>query len=145
MTTAGLTNDNRARCLARAGRTNPVYGERVLKMMAGFTIWVISLATGLGQADALDRWTTNLYNAWDRPVVSDVAYGNGLYVAVGGMGREYSSVGYVLTSDDGQDWTIRASDKSYAMMHGLHSVIFANGIFVAVGDHACIYLSLIHI
>jgi hypothetical protein len=50
-----------------------------------------------------------------------VAYGNGLFVAVGDRGT-------ILTSPDGVNWTERTSGTNW-----LFGVTYGNGTFVAVG------------
>ena len=57
-------------------------------------------------------------NAWE-----SVAYGNGIFVAVGATNG-------VMTSPDGITWTSRVAAVASAVWEG---VTFANGIFVAVG------------
>jgi hypothetical protein len=54
-----------------------------------------------------------------------VAYGNGLFVAVGMSGT-------ILTSPDGVNWTARTSGTS----NSLRGVTYGNGLFVAVGGTA---------
>jgi hypothetical protein len=60
-------------------------------------------------------------NAWQ-----SVAYGNGMYVAVGSGGTDR-----VMTSQDGIIWTSRSVPSSTWL-----GVTYGNGIFVAVGDSA---------
>ncbi len=55
-----------------------------------------------------------------------VAYGNGQFVAVG----QDHGIYVILTSPDGIDWTQRALGYP-----ALNRVIYANGLFVAVGDY----------
>jgi photosystem II stability/assembly factor-like uncharacterized protein len=59
-----------------------------------------------------------------------VAYGNGLFVAVGYGGT-------ILTSPDGAGWTKRTSGTS----NGLVGVAYGNNRFVAVGDRGIIFTS----
>jgi hypothetical protein len=54
--------------------------------------------------------------------LNGVAYGNGLFVAVGDGGT-------ILTSPDGVSWTQRTSGTS----NQLNGVAYGNGLFVAVG------------
>jgi hypothetical protein len=56
-----------------------------------------------------------------------VAYGNGLFVAVGKWGA-------ILTSPDGETWTEQASPTG----NPLFGVTYGNGTFVAVGDFGII-------
>ena len=53
---------------------------------------------------------------------NDVAYANGLYVAVG-------SGGTIATSSDGSTWSLQTSGTGFV----LHGVAFGGGVFVAVG------------
>jgi hypothetical protein len=59
-----------------------------------------------------------------------VAYGNGLFVAVGYGGT-------ILTSPDGAGWTARTSGTSNALL----GVAYGNGKFVAVGQYGIILTS----
>jgi hypothetical protein len=59
-----------------------------------------------------------------------VAYGNGLFVAVGPYGT-------ILTSPDGVSWTRRTSGTS----SWLSGVTYGNGLFVAVGMSGTILTS----
>jgi hypothetical protein len=76
----------------------------------------------------LNHWTVfhsgtmeNLYN---------VAYANGLWVAVGANGT-------ILTSTNGTSWTSRTSGTT----NGLWGVAYANGLWVAVGNSGTILTS----
>jgi len=62
------------------------------------------------------------------PQLQDVAYGNGLWVAVGGW-LGLRPAGAVLTSTDGATWT-----SSTVAMVIAYGVAYANGQFVAVGE-----------
>ena len=74
------------------------------------------------------------WTRWDMPPptnspfysssIKGVAYGNGIYVAVGSIGAR----GY---STDGVNWT----DNSSSERNTLRSVAYGNGKFVAVGQH----------
>jgi hypothetical protein len=59
-----------------------------------------------------------------------VAYGNGLFVAVGSRGA-------ILTSPDGVNWTAQTSPTS----DDLSAVTYGNGTFVAVGYSGTIVTS----
>jgi hypothetical protein len=71
---------------------------------------------------------------WTLPNLGDslegVAYGNGLFVAVGDGGT-------ILTSRDGVSWTRRTSGTS----NQLEGVAYGNGTFVAVGWYGTILTS----
>jgi len=74
-----------------------------------------------GTPTALDNWH------WRNPLpqgnaLSDVTYGNGIFVAVG-------SSGIIFTSPDGRTWTAQSSGTT----HDLYGVTYGNGIFVAAG------------
>ena len=56
-------------------------------------------------------------------ILSGVAYGDGLFVAVG-------DVGTIITSADGTNWVLRQSGTT----DGLSDVAYGNGEFVAVGS-----------
>ncbi|MGY2954787.1 hypothetical protein ACVWZQ_002946, partial [Thermostichus sp. MS-CIW-29] len=62
--------------------------------------------------------------------LNGVAYGNGLFVAVGWDGT-------ILTSPDGVSWTQRTSGTS----NWLNGVAYGNGLFVAVGWNSTILTS----
>ncbi|MCB1305012.1 MAG: hypothetical protein KDK37_12070 [Leptospiraceae bacterium] len=59
--------------------------------------------------------------------LTDVTYGNGLYVAVGGVPAVSATI---LSSTDGIVWT----DRSIPLSRQLTKVLFANNQFYAVGD-----------
>lgn len=61
--------------------------------------------------------------------LKDVAYGNGLFVAVG-------SYGIILTSTDGTYWT-----KQATLGRGLKAVVYGGGVYVAAGRDEKIYSS----
>jgi len=74
-------------------------------------------------ADPLDSWT------WRNPLPTannlyGIAYGNGLFVAVGASGT-------IITSNDGLNWTLRHLGPSPVSLSG---VAYGNGQFVAVGN-----------
>ena len=66
-----------------------------------------------------------------------VAYGNGLWVAVGDVVGGTDP--YILTSPDGANWTSRISGATY----GLDGVAWSDtlSLFVAVGDNGTILTS----
>ncbi len=61
----------------------------------------------------------------------DVAYGNGRWVAVGGVGTVISS------DDDGQTWV----DHEERLPSAGRNIEYADGVFVAVGDNGMIAVS----
>ncbi len=75
--------------------------------------------------------------------LSDVAYGDGLFVAVGGsrwVGNGYRPT--MVVSRDTQNWTpITALPVSFPFAPGLNRVTFGAGLFVAVGDSGMILTS----
>ena len=90
--------------------------------------WLISIVAGWlalsAQAMPLDKW--HLRNPRFTPDnLSAVAYGNGLYVAVGWTGN-------LLTSPDGVEWT----KKELGTTNNLLGVNYLNGIFVVTGGTA---------
>jgi hypothetical protein len=79
---------------------------------------------GGGGGGAGTTWTLrNLGNP-----LGGVAYGNGLFVAVGG----FLDSSAILTSPDGVSWTARASGTGNQLL----GVTYGNGTFVAVGKAA---------
>ena len=59
-----------------------------------------------------------------------MAYGDGLFVAVGERG-------IILASPDGVSWTLRNSGTS----RDIYGVVYAKGLFVAVGERGTILTS----
>ena len=89
----------------------------------------LSLLSQISNADPLDHWhlrnplpTSNL--------LYGVTYGNGIFVAVG-------DIGTIITSPEGEIWTIRNSGTS----DHLRGIGFGNNIFVAVGFNGTILTS----
>jgi hypothetical protein len=89
----------------------------------------LSLIPKFSDADPLDHWhlrnplpTSNL--------LYGVTYGNGIFVAVG-------DIGTIITSPEGEIWTIRNSGTS----DHLRGIGFGNNIFVAVGFNGTILTS----
>jgi hypothetical protein len=80
-------------------------------------------------ADTLDHWQ------WRNPLpqgntLNAVAYGNNLFVAVGGNGT-------IITSPDGFAWTIRSSGT----INDLYAITYNNNTFVAVGQAGAVVTS----
>jgi len=79
--------------------------------------------------DLLDNWQ------WRNPLpqgnlLNGVTYGDGTFVAVGDCST-------ILTSPDGEEWTIKNSGTTY----DLQRVTYGNGTFVAVGYNGAILTS----
>ena len=79
----------------------------------------------------LNQWTQTYYQ--ESGPVNAVAYGNGIFVAVGGI---VDTSGYtslppmIVTSPDGSTWTQRPVPIPTGELNG---VTYGNGMFVAVG------------
>src|SRR5882724_6192850 len=82
------------------------------------------------RADALDNWTINQVST-NFFGLRCATYGSGRYVAAGG----YSDYGVLLSSDDGQNWSLRSNGGglSGSGLSFVESLIYAGGRFVAVG------------
>ncbi len=59
--------------------------------------------------------------------IVDIAFGNGLFVAVGSMPGKTHTSGVVLTSGDGVHWTQNSFDIEF------NSIVYGNGTFVLIG------------
>jgi hypothetical protein len=93
-----------------------------LTKTANLSLTVSASGGGGGGSGAGTTWTLRI----GLNHLSSVAYGNGLFVAVG---RSDAGRGTILTSPDGVTWTVRASPTS----NQLNGVTYGNGLFVAVG------------
>ena len=82
--------------------------------------------SGSGAGTTWTRRTRTSQGNW----LFGVAYGDGLFVAVGDRG-------IILTSPDGVDWTAQTSGTD----HDLNGVTYGDGLFVAVGDRSIILTS----
>lgn len=80
--------------------------------------------------DGGGSWTVG---SGDTSSLSEVVYGNGIFVAVGAVGV----VGKVLTSTDGSVWT----SQLLPPISGLYSVTYGNNYFAAVGANGTIITS----
>ncbi|MHB8883287.1 MAG: WD40/YVTN/BNR-like repeat-containing protein [Thermodesulfovibrionales bacterium] len=80
--------------------------------------------TRLSSADPLDNWHVRAPSLTNNDLLS-VAYGNGLFVAVGYGGT-------ILTSPDGINWTNRTL-PSHTETPNLYGITYGDGMFVAVG------------
>ena len=97
------------------------------------------VAAGNGQIVALggneELLTATNSGNWDRGIlpaayfVSDAVYGNGRFLAIGGVGGPTNQVGLAMTSTNGFDWTTNVTGPSW-----LAGCAFGNGMFVAVGN-----------
>jgi len=94
----------------------------------GVTVAVGRNGTAITSTDGI-KWRTSHTGA--EYLLTDVVWGNGLFVAVGGeVGFEFSpGLGVVLTSDDGFNW-IECHREDYL---ALEAVVWAGSRFVAVG------------
>lgn len=86
-----------------------------------------------GNTDPLATWTARTFAMH----ISDVSFGNNVYVAVGSDKRD-TNAGAMLVSNDtaGSEWTQVTTD-----VPPLNAVTFGNGLFVAVGENGAIYHS----
>lgn len=87
-----------------------------------FFISVLGLSSGVSQADPLDNWH------WRNPLpqgnhLNGVAFGNGIFVAVGDEGT-------ILTSSDGATWNKMTSGGTEPLL----GISYGSGTFIAVGD-----------
>jgi hypothetical protein len=82
--------------------------------------------SGSGVGTTWTRRTRTSQGNW----LFGVAYGDGLFVAVG-------EDGIILTSPDGVDWTAQTSGTG----NDLNGVAYGDGLFVVVGDRSIILTS----
>jgi hypothetical protein len=74
--------------------------------------------------------------------LTDVAFGNGLFVGIGNGnlvspgGWANVSPGVILTSSDGENWTLQETPFGPAAGTGLNSIAYGGGWFVIIGDEA---------
>ena len=103
---------------------------RCLAAACVFICWLLAAPPAQAQQDCPDSLTSR--NSGTTNSLSDITYGNGLFVAVGGEfdPDTAETLGMILTSDDGVSWTIRSSSGTASHLQG---VTYGNGIFVAVG------------
>lgn len=91
--------------------------------------------SGNNVASAATTWTTVTSNT-TQPIYK-VAYGNGMWVAVGLDGSDTNNIkGLVLTSTDGATWT-----KSNLGTQSLNNVIYAGDKWVIIGDNRSTFTS----
>jgi hypothetical protein len=93
----------------------------------GSTIWVAAGDTGYltSSTDSGATWTART-SGFGANKIKSVAFGNGIFVAVGDNGT-------ITSSTDGITWTARTSGVS---TNSLYHVSYLNGNFVAVGGGA---------
>ncbi len=63
----------------------------------------------------------------DNVAITDIAFGNGMFVAVGRMAGKLHTSGAVLTSSDGEHWTQNNFDVEFT------SIVYGDGTFVLLG------------
>jgi hypothetical protein len=85
------------------------------------TLFAVFVLAQTGWADPLDTWT------WRNPLptgdaLNSVAYGSGLFVAVGDAAT-------IVTSAEGVNWTLRREGGDNV----LSGIAYGNGQFVAAG------------
>jgi hypothetical protein len=66
------------------------------------------------------NWTSRR-SSTDLPVLTGIAFGDGLFAAVGGNGS-------IITSPEGANWTLRTSGTQMAML----TITYGNGLFLAL-------------
>ncbi len=89
----------------------------------GFTALVLAACGEVSQIPGTSPWREVSSGTSDS--LTGVAYGNGVFVAVGGA----SGKSTILVSRDGQSWT----RVSYDAQSFLNGIAYDNGLFVAVG------------
>ena len=95
----------------------------------GVTVAVGRNGTVITSTDGIEWWTRQTGTEYG---LRDVAWANGLFVAVGGeSGEEFSpGLGVILTSDDGISWIERYRENSLT----LNAVVWTGTRFIAVGN-----------
>jgi hypothetical protein len=93
----------------------------------GTTIYVAAGSNGIlySSTNSGVTWTSRT-SQFGTSQITNVAYGNGVFVAVGSAGK-------ISTSTDGITWTARTANMA---TNEIAAVAYANGLFVAVGDGA---------
>ena len=99
--------------------------------------WVVggAMAKIMTASDPTGIWTLRSNPFVSPNAVDDVAYGLGLFVAVGG---NYGVIGRIATSPDGITWTARTSSFGSTT---ILAITFGNGLFVAGGENGKIATS----
>lgn len=89
----------------------------------GHGLWVAAGGNGWwGHSKDLVHWVENPQHPTNNSAYRDLAFGNGIFIAVGGGNR--------MVSRDGLTWSQRTAGSSQAIEHG-------DGVFVAVGSNGC--------
>ena len=119
--------------------TKPIYFNRYKRFFCMMLALILVLTStgwsGNNVASAATTWTTVTSNT-NQPIYK-VAYGNGMWVAVGVDGSDTNNIkGLVLTSTDGATWA-----KSNLGAHSLNNVIYAGGQWVVIGDNFSAFTS----
>ena len=137
--------------LTRKTESNPMILDLTISVDSGvapgtYNIQIKATGEGITRTAALSltvtapragtTWTSR--TSQGNPL-NGVAYGNGLFVAVGGYSGSWfnPSTSIILTSPDGAAWTQRTSPTS----NPLRGVAYGNGLFVAVGAGGTILTS----
>ena len=74
------------------------------------------------------NWTAVTNSTFDPSAISDIAYGNNRFVAVGGWGK-------MAYSADGVTWTAVTGTDSTFGTSGINAIAYGNNRFVAVGNN----------
>ncbi len=107
------------------------YGNGVYVLAVSNATSNASGAYGYKLLTSKDGATWTVRPSVDKPIeIYDIAYGNGVFVAVGRMSRKSASnVGAVLASSDGAHWSVNNFDITF------YKVAYGAGKFVLLGDH----------
>jgi hypothetical protein len=100
------------------------YSIRIIFVLLLGMIFILGSCGGGGGGskqppNPLDTW--HFRASWDS--IFDIAYGNGIFVAIAGSN--------FLTSFDGVSWTIRNSDTSTSILSA--DITYGDGVFVTMG------------
>ena len=116
----------------------PVYTREVsssVRYINGKT-WIFTTGQGVATSDNGIDWTTvwptSELNLTGEISLNDMAFGNGLYVIVGGIAPVTTGTSLILTSPDGVNWTRRTTSNTA----GLSSIDYSPtlGLFLAAGQ-----------
>lgn len=105
-----------------SGMKTPVYSR-----FAPFLFTLMLIAS----ASAEDVWTDTSLSTGSQNPLSDITWGDGMFVAVGHRGA-------IMTSPDGMEWEQRTSGSD----ENLYSVCWGGGQFIAVGAKNTVLASL---